>query len=135
MRQAVPTAEDYDLQKERESGRRSAITVLPQVTSWIGGDRFFLYHKGQTDRHLPSWRTWIPADVSTPIGGADLHRRGLPAATRVEPWGALIVNLILAAINAALALWHGRSPCRRPDRSATYVVVIAANAISDPRQR
>src|SRR5208283_5791202 len=50
-----------------------------------------------------------------------------------EPWSALIVNGILAAVMAGLAVWGKRNPLTAVlIATATYVVVIATNAILNP---
>jgi hypothetical protein len=50
-----------------------------------------------------------------------------------EPWGVLIVNCIIAAIMAVLAFWSRRAPLPAVlVATATYVVVVVADAIADP---
>ena len=57
----------------------------------------------------------------------------LRARLEWEPTGVLAVNLILAAIMAALAWWGRRAPLAAVlVATAVYVVVIVFNAIADP---
>lgn len=50
-----------------------------------------------------------------------------------EPWGALVTNVILAAVMGGLAVWGKRAPLPAVlVGAATYATVIVANAISDP---
>ena len=50
-----------------------------------------------------------------------------------ESWSVLLVNLLLAAIMAGLALWGRRSPLPAVlVATATYSVVIVTGAILDP---
>jgi len=129
---AMPTAEDYELQKNVKAAT-SAITVLA-VIFVIAGIAFFFITKGATEPALAKLAGLDPGSMyPTPIEGRTYTVGELRKQLAWEPWGALIVNLILAAIMLALALWARRSPLPAVlIAAATYVVVIAANAISDP---
>jgi len=129
---AMPTAEDYELQKNVKAAT-SAITVLA-VIFVIAGIAFFFITKGAAEPALAKLAGLDPGSMyPTPIEGRTYTVGELRKQLAWEPWGALIVNLILAAIMLALSLWARRSPLPAVlIAAATYVVVIAANAISDP---
>jgi hypothetical protein len=128
----MPTAEDYELQKNVRSAT-SAIKVLA-VLFVIAGMLFFFITKGQTDSALVKLEGLDPAATyPTPIDGRTYTVAELRQQLAWEPWGALIVNLILAAIMLALSLWARRSPLPAVlIATATYAVVLVAGAISDP---
>ena len=129
---AMPTAEEYELQKNVKAAT-SAIKVLA-VLFVIAGIAFFFITKGTTDTALVKLEGMDPgATYPTPIDGRTYTVGELRKQLAWEPWGALIVNLILAAIMLALSLWARRSPLPAVlVATATYAVVIAAAAISDP---
>ena len=51
-----------------------------------------------------------------------------------EPWSILWINMILATMMIGLAIWARRSPLPAVlIATATYLVVIVASGIADPR--
>src|SRR5205807_636257 len=129
---AMPTAEEYEQQKNVKAAT-SAIKVLA-VLFVIAGIAFFFITKGTTDTALVKLEGMDPgATYPTSIDGRTYTVGELRRQLAWEPWGALIVNLILAAIMLALSLWARRSPLPAVlVATATYAVVIAAAAISNP---
>jgi hypothetical protein len=129
---AMPTAEDYELQKNVKAAT-GAIKVLA-VLFVIGGIAFFFITKGATDKALGVLQGMDPGSTyPTPIDGRSYTVGELREQLAWEPWGVLIVNLILAAIMLGLSLWARRSALPAVlVATATYAVVIAAAAISDP---
>lgn len=50
-----------------------------------------------------------------------------------EPWGVFLVNLVLAAVMAGLALWSRRAPLPAVlVAAATYLVVLVTGGLMDP---
>lgn len=129
---AMPTAEDYVNQKHLK-GATGAIKVLA-VLFVIFGVLMFFVAKGQADPLLAKLQAMDPGSTfPTPIEGRSYTVGELQKQLAWEPWGVLIVNLILAAVMGALSLWARRSPLPAVlIATATYVVVIVANAIADP---
>lgn len=128
---AMPTAQDYANQKHVKAAT-SAITVLA-VLFVIGGIAFFFITKGQADETLVKLQAMDPAAMLEPIGGRNYTVAELQKELLWEPWGVLIVNLILAAIMLGLSLWGRRSPLPAVlIATATYAVVLVAGAINDP---
>jgi len=71
--------------------------------------------------------------LQTAINGRTYTVEELRKQLLWEPWGVLIVNLILAAIMLGLSIWARRAPLPAVlIATATYAVVIVAAAISDP---
>jgi hypothetical protein len=129
---AMPTAEDYDHQKNVKAAT-GAIKVLA-VLFLIFGIAMFFVTKGQAESALATLAGMDPdAAFPTPIEGKTYTVGELKKQLAWEPWGVLIVNLILAVVMAALALWGRRSPLPAVlVATATYAVVLVANAIADP---
>lgn len=129
---AMPTAEDYEHQKNVKAAT-GAITVLA-VLFLIFGIVMFFVTQGQAESALATLEG-LDADSAfpTPIEGKTYTVGELKKQLAWEPWGVLIVNLILATVMAALALWGRRSPLPAVlVATATYAVVLVANAILDP---
>jgi len=128
----MPTAEDYENRKNVKAAT-GAIKILA-VVFVIAGIAFFFITKGAADTALVKLEGVDPATTyPTPIGGQTYTVGALRKQLAWEPWGVLIVNLIIAAIMVALALWGRRSPLPAVlIATATYAVVIAYAAISDP---
>ena len=104
---AMPTAEEYELQKNVKAAT-SAIKVLA-VLFVIAGIAFFFITKGTTDTALVKLEGMDPAAMyPTPVGGRNYTVGELRRQLAWEPWGVLIMNLIIAflikGIKAALAL-------------------------------
>lgn len=128
----MPTALDYSNQKHVKAAT-GAMKVLA-VLFVIFGVVMFLVTKGQADPVLEKLQGMDPGSVfPTPIEGRTYTVGELRKQLAWEPWGVLIVNLIIAAVMAALALWARRSPLPAVIvATATYVVVVVANAMVDP---
>lgn len=129
---AMPTAEDYELQKNVKSAT-GAIKVLA-VLFVLAGILFFFITKGANEAALVKLDGMDAAAMyPEPIDGRTYTVGELRKQIEWEPWSLLIVNLIVAAIMAALSLWARRSPLPAVlIATATYVVVIVASAIADP---
>lgn len=130
--QAMPSAEDYRNQKLLKSATR-AITILAVIFLLFGVLMYFAT-KSQSDSVLAQMQSMDP-DAAYPkqINGKTYTVGELRKELVWEPRGVLIVNLILAVVMGALAIWARRSPLPAVIiATATYVVVIAAGAIVNP---
>ena len=129
---AMPTAQDYVNQKHVKAAT-SAITVLA-VLFVIGGIAFYFITKGVAEPTLAKLEGMDPGSTfPTPIEGRTYTVEELRKQLLWEPWGVLIVNLILASIMLVLSIWARRSPLPAVlIATATYAVVIVVGAITDP---
>ena len=130
--QAMPTAEDYRLRKHVNDAT-GAIKVLA-VLFLLVGIAFFFIAKGNADAALANLEGMDPASIyPTPIDGQTYTVGELREQLAWEPWGVLIVNLILGAAMLVLSVWARRSPLPAVlIAAAIYAVVIVANGIVDP---
>ena len=128
----MPSAEDRGLRKNVKQAT-GAIKILAALFV-ISGIAFFLITKGQADAALAQMEAMDPAaPYPTPINGRTYTVEELRQQLLWEPWGVLIVNLILAAIMVGLALWAKRKPLAAVlVATATYIVVIVYGGIVDP---
>lgn len=128
----MPTAEDH-LNQKHVNEATGAIKVLAVIFVLFGVLMFFVA-KGQADPVLAKLQGMDPGSViPTPIEGRTYTVGELRKQLAWEPWGILIVNLILAVAMGALSLWARRSPLPAVIvATATYLVIIVANAIADP---
>ena len=128
---AMPTAQDYSNQKHVKAAT-SAITVLA-VLFVIAGIAFFFITKGVAEPTLAKLEAMDPGSTLAPIGGRTYTVEELRKELLWEPWGVLIVNLIVAAIMLGLSIWARRAPLPAVlIATATYAVVIVGSAIGDP---
>jgi hypothetical protein len=129
---AMPTAEDYRFRKH-VTDATGAIKVLG-VLFLIVAIAFFFIAKGNADPALAKLDGMDPASIyPTPIDGQTYTVGELRDQIAWEPWGVLIVNLILAAAMLVLSVWARRSPLPAVlIAAAIYVVVIVTNGIVDP---
>jgi len=129
----MPSAEDYELRKNVKSAT-GAIKVLA-VLFVIAGIAFFFLAKAKTDAALVQLDGMDAAAVyPVPIEGQNYTVGELRKQIAWEPWGVLVVNLILALIMVGLSLWARRSALPAVlIATATYVVVLVADGIADPR--
>jgi len=129
----MPSAEDYELRKNVKSAT-GAIKVLA-VLFVIAGIAFFFLTKLQADAALAQLDGMdAAAAYPVPIDGHSYTVGELRKQIAWGPWGVLIVNLILAVIMLALSLWARRSALPAVMiATATYVVVLVADGIADPR--
>ena len=132
--QAMPTAEDHKNKKHLKSAT-GAIKVLAGLFLFFGVVMFFVT-KGQADTAIVGLKleSMDPTALyTTPINGRQYTVGELRKQLEWEPWGILAVNFILAAIMIGLSFWARRSPLPAVlIATATYAVVIVANAIVDP---
>jgi hypothetical protein len=128
----MPSAEDRALQKNVKQAT-GAIKILA-VLFVLSGVAFFFITKGQADTALTQMQAMDPAaPYPTAINGRTYTVGELRHELAWEPWGVLIVNLILAVIMVALALWAKRAPLAAVlVATATYIVVIVYGGIMDP---
>ena len=126
----MPSAEDYELQKNVKSAT-GAIKVLA-VLFVLSAILFFFIVKGQADAALVKLEG-ADAGASYTIDGRTYTAEELRRDLAWEPWGVLIVNLVIAAIMLVLAFWAKRAPLPAVlVATATYAVVIVYGAIADP---
>jgi hypothetical protein len=129
---AMPTAEDH-ANKKLVKAAAGAIKVLAALFLIFGILMFFAV-KGQADSVLVKMEGMqsgenFPAKIEGKTYTVGEMRKQLAW----EPWGVLIVNLIVSAIMIGLALWSKRSPLPAVMvAAATYIVVVVVGAISDP---
>jgi hypothetical protein len=128
----MPSAEDVALRKNVKQAT-GAIKILAALFV-VSGIAFFFITKGQADAFLPQLEGMDPAATyPKAIGGRMYTVEELRRELTWEPWGVLIVNLILAVTMVALALWAKRAPLAAVlVATATYIVVIVAGGIMDP---
>jgi hypothetical protein len=129
---AMPTARDYSNRKHVKAAT-NAIRVLALLFV-LAGISFFLTITGTNEPALAKLQGLDPGSVfPTPIDGRSYTVGELQKQLAWEPWGVLIVNLVLASIMLVLSLWARRSPLPAVlIATATYAVVAVAGAISDP---
>jgi hypothetical protein len=129
---AMPTAEDH-ANKKLVKDATGAIKILAALFLIFGIFMFFVV-KGQADTVLVKLQGMAPdAAFPTQIEGRTYTVGEVRKQVAWEPWGVLIVNLIVAAIMVGLALWSKRSPLPAVMvAAATYIVVVVSSAISDP---
>lgn len=130
--QAMPSPEERQLEKHVKEAT-GAIKVLA-VLFLIFGSLMFFITKGQADAAMANLAN-MDASMVLPnqIAGQTYTVGELRKELAWEPWGVLIVNLILAAVMAGLSLWARRAALPAVlIATATYAVVIVLNAISDP---
>lgn len=127
---AMPTAEDYRASRHVKHAT-GAIKILSALFV-ISGILMYFVTKGQADASLAQLQS-AEAGAIYEVQGREYTVEALREALRWEPKSVLIVNLVLAAIMAALAWWGRRAPLAAVlVATATYAVVIVANAIADP---
>ena len=129
---AMPTAEDH-ANKKLVKDATGAIKVLAGLFLIFGILMFFVV-KGQADSVLVKLEGMEPsANFPAPIEGRTYTVGEMRKQLAWEPWGVLIVNLIIAAIMVGLAFWSKRSPLPAVMvAAATYIVVVVVSAIADP---
>jgi hypothetical protein len=128
----MPSAEDRALRKNVNQAT-GAIKILA-VLFVLSGILFFFVTKGQTEAALTQLQGMDPgAAYPTQINGRTYTVEELRQQVLWEPWGVLIVNLVLAAIMVGLALWAKVKPLAAVlVATATYIVVIVYGGIVDP---
>jgi hypothetical protein len=129
---AMPTAEEY-VHQRHVKGATGAIKALAIMFSIFGAIMYFAT-KTQADLVLAKLSNMDPnMTLPTPINGQTYTVAALRHEVLWEPWSVLIVNLVLAAVMVGLAIWGRRAPLAAVlVATATYAVVIVANAIMDP---
>ena len=128
--QAMPTGEQYQAKKHVKHAT-GAIKILA-VLFLIFGILMYFVTKGQADASLAKLQG-AEAGATYELQGKTYTTQELRDALEWEPKSVLIVNLVLAAIMAVLAWWGRRAPLAAVLlATATYAVVIVANAIADP---
>lgn len=129
---AMPTAEDH-ANKKLVKDATGAIKVLAALFLIFGILMFFVV-KGQADSVLVKMEGMEPgAAFPTKIEGQTYTVGEMRKQLAWEPWGILIVNLIVAAIMIGLVFWSKRSPLPAVMvAAATYIVVVVVGAIVDP---
>ena len=128
--QAMPSGEHYQAKKHVKHAT-GAIKILA-VLFLIFGILMFVVTKGQADATLAKLEGADPT-ATYDVQGKTYTTEELRAALDWEPKGVLIVNLLLSAIMVLLAWWGRRAPLAAVlIATATYAVVIVANAIAEP---
>jgi predicted nucleic acid-binding Zn ribbon protein len=128
----MPPAEHY-VHKRYVKEATGAITLLAVLFA-ISGPLMYYLTQLQSQPLMEKLAGMDPDDTYPEKIGGDIYTvSSLKAQLEWEPWSALIVNLILAAIMAGLALWGRRAPLPAVlIAAATYAVVIVLNAIIEP---
>ena len=129
----MPTAQDYELRGNINTAT-NAIKALA-VLFILGGLLMFAVTKSQTDAALVKISN-LNDDMTYPkqIQGKTCTVGEVRKELEWEPWGVLSINLVLAAIMIGLAIWARRAPLPAVlIATATYLVLIVANGIADPR--
>jgi hypothetical protein len=129
---AMPTAQDYLNQKHVKSATNAILFLA--VLFVIAGIALFLFTKGAAAPLLAKLQGLDPGSMyPNAIEGRTYTVEALRKQLLWEPWGVLIVHLILASIMLGLSIWARRSPLPAVlIATATYAVVIVAAAINDP---
>jgi hypothetical protein len=128
--EVMPSAEHYAAQ--RKVGHATGAIKILAVLFLVFGILMYFVTKGQADAALQKLAGADPAEVYE-AGGRQYTAQELRAALEWEPTGVLVVNLVLAAVMALLAWWGRRAPLAAVlIATATYAVVLVANAIQDP---
>lgn len=128
----LPSAEHYARVK-RVTDATGAIRLLAFLFM-ISGVILFFATRSQADEALTKLAS-MSADSVIPenAAGASYTVAQLREQLAWAPWGVLIVNTILAAVMAMLAVWGKRSPLAAVlVACGTYAVVIVLSAITDP---
>lgn len=128
----MPTADVHVNNKRVKEATRAIVWMA--VLFLISGVVMFVVTKSQSVDALAKLEGLDPQSMfPTPINGETYTVAALRDQIRWEYWGILIVNLILAAVMVALAIWGRRAPLAAIlIAAATYAVVIVTNAIIDP---
>jgi len=129
---SLPPPETY-LKHKHVKQATGAITSLA-VLFFIFGMVMFFATKSQNAVLLVKLNGMDPAaNFPAVINGVTYTVAALRERILFEPWGALLVNMILAAIMGGLAFWGKRAPLPAVlVATATYLVVIVGNAILEP---
>ena len=129
----MPTAQDYEL-RGNISTATNAIKALA-VLFILGGLLMFALTKTQTDAALVRLEGMQDeATYPTQVQGKSYKVGELRKELAWEPWSILWINMILATIMIGLAIWARRSPLPAVlIATATYLVIIVASGIADPR--
>jgi hypothetical protein len=128
----LPTAEER-ANKGVVAEATKTISVLSGLFLVFGIVTYFLT-KSQLAPALAKLQALDPESMyPVPVNGATYKVAELIQQLNWEPWGALVVNVILAVIMAILALWSRRASLPAIlVATATYAVVLVANAILEP---
>jgi hypothetical protein len=131
--QAMPPAEDY-VNKRYVKEATGAIKGLAILFTIVGILMYFVT-KSQSANFLVKLDGMNPEETyPVAINGVKYTVAALRSQLTWEPWGVLIVNLILAAVMTVLAFWGRRAPLAAVlVATATYSVLIVTNAIIDPK--
>lgn len=126
----MPAAEHY--QAKRNVGHATGAIKVLAVLFLIFGVAMYFVTKGQADATLVQLQGAEPG-ATYELQGKTYTVEELREALAWEPKSVLAVNLVLATIMAALAWWGRRAPLAAVlVATATYAVVIVANAVADP---
>ena len=129
----MPTAQDYELRGNINTAT-NAIKALA-VLFILGGLLMFALTKSQTDAALGRISNLHDEETyPRPIDGKTYKVGELRRELEWEPWNVLAINAVLATMMIGLAIWARRSPLPAVlIATATYLVVIVAGGIADPR--
>lgn len=116
---------------------REATMALPVLAGLflISGVVLFFVQREASQEALQNLAN-LPADAPypDPIHGVTYSVAQLRQRITWELWGALVVNVVLAAIMIGLSFWGKRAPLPALIVGASvYAVVVTGNAIADPR--
>ena len=130
---ALPKPESYTQRRQLKSAT-SAIRYLA-ILFLIVGIALFFVTKSSSEVALTRIAS-LPdsANYPTLLAGKQYTVGQVRKELAWEPWGALMVNGILAIVMTILYFWGKRAPLAAIlVATATYCVIIVANAIVDPR--
>ena len=130
---ALPKPESYTQRRQMKSAT-SAIRYLA-ILFFIVGIALFFVTKANSEHALTRVAS-LPDSANYPglLAGKQYTVGQVRQELAWEPWSVLLVNAILAVVMTILFFWGKRAPLAAIlVATATYFVVIVANAIADPR--
>jgi hypothetical protein len=129
--QQAPTPESYFHRRQVREATNS-IWLLAGLFL-VGGIIMFFLERSQAADVMAKLQNLDPSTQLKPIGGVTYTVAELRSRLGSEPWNVLIVNAVLAAIMAGLALWGRVAPLAAVMvAAATYAAVIVVGAIINP---
>jgi len=129
---AMPSPESY-VHEKYVNDATTAIWMLSGLF-FVSGIILFVIMQSQGSDALSKLAGLDPnSQFPHPINGVNYTVAALRSQIAWEPWGVLIVNLILAIVMTILAFWGKRAPLAATLVAlATYAVVVVTNAIISP---
>jgi hypothetical protein len=130
---ALPKPESYTQRRQLKSAN-SAIRYLAILFLIVGIALFFLTKSNSEQVLTRVASLQDSANYPTLLAGKQYTVGQIRKELAWAPWSALLVNAILAVVMTTLYFWGKRAPLPAIlVATATYIVVIVASAIADPR--